>query len=235
MIPSNRWFPNSLQQRAAWFANFSTNFSLVGGMLGFTAAETTAAENDNTVFQFLAATTVQLDSFTKAVQQYRSIITEGAVGDPTPLFPPDVSFTLPQVIPTGIFQRLDENVKRIRTAPLYTHEIGALLGIIPSSSQPSSESEAEMHPTLSATSLPNSLVQVKFVRGATDGILIETSIDNGTWGEAGRFFKSPANLVIPENPQNLPRSVQMRARYVQGDNPFGQYSPIITTASQPST
>ena len=138
---------------------------------------------------------------------------------------------MPTPVPTGIWERVDGFVKRIRVAPAYTNEIGALLGIIPSGSGP--QPENEMRPDLTPTSLPNSVVQVKFVRGKSDGVVIETNLDNGTWSEAGRFFKSPATLAIPENPTGVPRAVQLRARYVEGDSPVGQFSPTVTIATQP--
>lgn len=100
MIPSNRWFPSSLQERAAWFANFSTQFAIVGAGLGFTPAEIDAVQDDGEVFQFLASMAVQLDAFRSAVQQYRSIITEENIGDPTPAFPANVTFALPKPIPS---------------------------------------------------------------------------------------------------------------------------------------
>lgn len=234
MKPSSRWFPLSLQDRAAWHANWTANIAVVGASLGLTPAEITSIEDDNTVVQFVASSAVELDAYRSAVQQYRTIITEGDIGSATPAFPAAIALALPEVVATGIWERLDNYVKRIRVAPAYTDEIGALLGILPS--EPGPTPENDMVPTLTPTSLPNSLLQVKFVRGNTDGIVVETKIDNAeTWSEAGRFVKSPANLVIPENPTNLPRSVQIRARYVDGDTPVGQFSPIVTAATQPST
>lgn len=92
-----------------------------------------------------------------------------------------------------------------------------------------------MQPALKTVSLPGSVVQVKFVRGTTDGVVLETKVDNAdTWSDAGRFFSSPAELVIPQNAQNLPRAVQVRARFVEGNSPVGQFSDIVTTATQPT-
>ena len=233
MIPSKRWFPSTLQERAAWFANFASKFSTVGVSLGFTEAELTAVESDSAVVQFLAFTAAELENFRSAVQQYRTIVTEGEIGAPTPAFPANVSFVLPGVVPTGIFERLDNIVKRVRVAPAYTNEIGALLGIIPAA--PAPQPESGLKPTLAATAMPGNVVEVKFVRGNTDGVVIETKIDNAeTWSEAGRYFSSPANLSIPENPEKLPRAVQIRARYVDKDTLVGQYSFAVTTATQPA-
>ena len=93
----------------------------------------------------------------------------------------------------------------------------------------------EMQPKLKAVSMPGSVVQVKFTRGQMDGVVNETKLDNAeTWTETGRYFTLPAELVIPTNAQNLPRSVQMRARYVEGNTPVGLYSQVDTVATLPS-
>ena len=229
---SNSWFPTSLQERAAWFHNFSNQFGVVGISLGFTAEEIAALEDDSQVFEFLAGATKSIDMFVDAFRQYRLVLTEGNIGEPSPSYPPNPAFAgIPCA--TGIFERLDRIVKRVRTAPAYTPEIGALLGIIPS--VPGPQPEAEIKPTLTAVSMPGSVVNVKFVRGSTAGIAVEVKVDNAeTWSEAGRFYKSPAALVIPENPSKLPRSVQIRARYVDGNTAVGQYSAAVTTATQPA-
>lgn len=36
MIPNRRWFPGTLQERAAWFDNFDTQMQAIGAGLGFT-------------------------------------------------------------------------------------------------------------------------------------------------------------------------------------------------------
>src|SRR5687767_15961149 len=110
-IPSDRWFPLGLQERAARFQNFMDNFTPALSLsLGFTAAERSAMEDDNTDFQSIAATQLALDSFAAAFRQFRISKTEDPVGTPTPVFPPE-NFAAPPVgVAAGIFQRLIQNV-----------------------------------------------------------------------------------------------------------------------------
>lgn len=231
MVPN--FIPGPLQERAAWFENFANQFAIVGTSLGFVAADVTAVTNDNADFQFCASATVEIESFAKAFRQYRRTLTEGNIGDRTPAYPPNPVTAPPNSVPTGIFERLDRLVARIRASPTYTTEIGALLGILPATTvRPAPD---DMQPTLKAVSLPGSVVQVKFVRGFSVGVVIETKLDNSdTWVSAGQFQSSPATLVIPNNPENLPRAVQLRARYVERNSPVGQYSAVVSTATQPS-
>lgn len=231
MTPSSTYFPKSLQERAAWFDNFETQFAQIAVSLGFTLADVTVVSNDNAVFQFCASTTVELDAFVKAFRQYRKMVTEGSVGEPTSAYPPNPAGVPPFAVSTGIFERLDNLITRIRVSPNYTPEVGSLLGIIPVSTV----RPGNPQPVLKVETLPGSVVGVKFVRGVSDGISLEMKIDNAdTWSDAGRFYSSPAELVIPSNPQNLPRAVQFRARYVAGNTPVGQFSPVVATATQPS-
>lgn len=136
MIPSRRWFPLSLQERAAWYENFNTQIQTIGATLTLVPADLTAIAGDNVILQALASIAVELEAYKDAVRQYRIIITEGDIGDPTPAFPALPVYSSPAGGTTGLFERLDDFVKRIRSAPAYTDEVGALLGIIPSSPAP---------------------------------------------------------------------------------------------------
>jgi hypothetical protein len=193
----------------------------------------TAVQNDNEDVQFCASATVELEAFIKAFRQYRKTLLEGSIGEPTPAYPPNPGSGPPIGVPTGVFERLDRLVTKIRVSSAYTPEVGSLLGIIPAT--PVRPAPEDMQPTLKVSTLPGSVVQVKFVRGTAVGVVIETKLDNSeTWTNAGQFQSSPAVLVIPQNPENLPRAVQLRARYVEGNAPVGQFSPVVSTATQPS-
>lgn len=232
MIPSKNWFPTNLQDRAAWYDNFNTQIQIIGAALGLTAPERDSIGEDNQMLQFLATTAVTIDAYTDGIRQFRKTITEGDIGDPTPVFPADIVLAAPAgTVTTGIFERLDNFVKRIRVAPAYTPDDGALLGIIPSPSEGFVPEGAK--PVLEASPVPGNVVEVRFVRGKSDGVNIQISIDKGDWAAVGNFFKSPAALTIPQNEGELPRSVQVRARYLVGNSAVGDYSDIVTVQTIP--
>ena len=108
-----------------------------------------------------------------------------------------------------------------------------MLGILPST--PVAPIPGDMQPTLKLAAQPNSVVEVKFVRGDATAVSLEMKIDNAaTWSDAGTFYKSPAELKIPDNPDHLPRSVQLRARYVEGNTPVGLYSQVDSVSTVPA-
>src|SRR5215203_182239 len=147
MVPSFRFFPQSLQERAAWLQNFLTNLTPIAPTLGVTPAELASVGLDIEDFQSLAATTLSVENFKASVREFRLSFSEGRVGDPQPVFPGE-SFNAPPNAPrpAGFFQRLIEIIDRIRTAPAYTPEIGAALGIIPS--QSTSIAEIDVKPLI---------------------------------------------------------------------------------------
>ena len=206
---------------------------MIGESLGFDPDEVTAVQADNQLVQFLVTANTQMNTVMDAARGFRKVSLDGDNNDPTPNWPAQFSGSPADPPPSpGVWFRLDKLVKRIRTAPNYTAETGALLGIIPSKSDPIAPEELKPNPSVSA--MPGNIVEVHFTRGKTSGVDVQIQLDNdGQWTTGGRFTKSPAQLDIPENPANLPRSVQVRARYFQGNTPVGQYSDVDTIATTP--
>jgi hypothetical protein len=233
MIPSKAWFPGSLAERAAWYQNFSVQFAALADELGFDPMEVGTVEADNTAFQFLASIALAVESYESSMRAYRKEILEGDHGKPgveLPL-PPTYPATPPTVDP-GIFERLANLVERIRVAPNFTAEDGTALNIVPS--KPANIVPNELQPNPSLEALPGNVVEVRFIRGQTDGIEIQYQLDkDGEWVNAGRFLKSPAVLDLPQNVQGTARSVQIRARYVLDNSPVGQFSDTDNISTIP--
>lgn len=231
MIPSKRWFPLSITERAAWINNFARQFEAVALSLGFSAADIDSMNQDAEDFRTLARAITSADAFMSALRAFRISLTEEKVGSPKPVFPTLTLTPPPNNVPAGIFQRLDERVRRVRAAPAYTDEVGALFNILPGKSQ--SIAESELVPRIRAFTLPGNIVQVRFTRGDTDGIFLQTRLDKEeTWYDAGRFVRSPASIMIPDG-TGAPRAVQIRARYIIGNDPVGLNSDIVNVVTMP--
>lgn len=235
MIPSRKWFPQSLQERAAWYENFKKQFvdDGIGATLGFTPAELTSVTNDNAIIQFLASTQTQLDAFADAVRHYRIIITESGIGDPTPAFPANPAFALPApAVATGIFERLDDNVKRSRVAPAYTAEAGALLGIIASPNVPIAP--GALKPVIK---VGESVMGYKFTVNVTRlgqeafKIQIQRKGQND-WTDAAFATNNPVEVTITPTTPGNPERILVRAILLEKNAPVGQPSdPAFITAN----
>ena len=232
MIPSRTWFPLSLQERAAWFDNFNAQFGAIGVGLGFTIADAAAVTSDNDMIQFLASAAVTIDAYTQAVRQYRIAITEGNIGEPTPVFPLNLDLVAESLAKTGIFERLDNLVKRIRVAPTYTPEAGALLGIIPS--KPDSIGEADLKPVIKASeSFSNYKFTLNVTRLGMEAFKVQILRNgNGNWTDNGFATSNPFDVTVTPTTPGQPERIQVRAILMQKNEPVGQPSdPTYVTVN----
>jgi len=221
MIPSRTWFPGNLQDRAAWFQNFVTNFAPIASTLGFSAGEITAIQSDNEDFQSIAVTTVALDTFASAVRAYRISLTEGDIGDPQPKFPTESFAAPPNDRPAGMFERLDSYVKRIRVAPAYTPEIGELLGIVPGT--PASIGEGDLKPVIKAgLSNANYQFMVDVTRLGQPAYKVEIQRQGSpVWTDAAFATNNPCLVTVTPTTPNQPERILVRAVLMKDNQPVG--------------
>jgi len=229
-IPSPTWFPRSLQEQAAWELNFNTQCQATGTTYGLTTGECDQIKDDNNTVQFLADAAVTLDDYIDAVREYRNGVLEDPIDGTTPTFPADVNFTPPTAVPRGIFERIINAAKRIKASADYTVAVGELYGIAPST--PEAPVVGSEPPVIEADVEPGNEVVVKFVKGKSGGIYIESNADAGGWSLSGTPNKSPFTFTVPPN-GGSPRNVQIRARFLDGNTPVGDWSNIVTVQTIP--
>lgn len=231
---SSRWFPSGLQEQAAWFENFYNQFSGLATSLGFTTGDATAVGEDNVVMQFLAGAVIEVDVFEKALRQYRRIITEGDIGDPTPKVPSNPELTAPTPVDTGIFERLNDLVERIRVAPNYTDETGALLGIIPSKSD--SLAPADVKPTIKVFPAQSdyhfSVVVEK--REKADMWNVEVRrVGQEKWENVKTASGKSVDVHITPTADGNTEQLQVRVRLIKNNEDYGQLSDVIYVTVNP--
>jgi hypothetical protein len=233
IFPSNRWYPTNLPAQAIWWANFATQFAAVAASLGFLPADVASVQDDNSVVQFLAQTREAAEAYLKAIRQYINDIRELAIGEPTPAFPADPSFTLPNVVATGINQRLIELVERVLAAPAYTDEIGALLGILPSAT--GNVVESELKPGISVS---QSISDFKFSVNLTRlgqpqyKIQIQRSGESA-WTDAAFATSNPCVVTITPTTPGQPERIMVRAILMNHNEPIGVPSDIVAVTVNP--
>lgn len=226
MIPSNRWFPSGLAERVAWFNQFAAQFALVAASLGFNPAAIAAVNADNAIMQFLLTADLAVKAFEEAVAKYRKAITEGDIGDPTPIFPTAPVLVFPTAVATGIFERLDKLVTKIKAADNYTETIGAELGILPSQGEDLSPSERK--PTLKLEAL---FTGYKFnaTVGNRDGLAFQIQIcraNTEVWTNEAFGSKNPLEVEITPTTPGEPERIQVRAVLLENNKPVGQPSDM---------
>lgn len=232
MIPNPRWFPTSLQERAAWYENFADQATASGTTYNLSAAEVTQIGLDKDMIVFLAETAVSLEAFVDGVRAFRKEVTEGPANGEVPEFPENLVLTPATAIKQGMFERLIDFAERIKASAPYDTSVGELYGIV-GGPAPESLAPSEWQPVIQAMSQPGSIVEVTFTKGKTGGIYIETNVDNEGWKFADKATKSPVTLKIDAAAGGNPRNVSIRARYLDGNTPVGNWSSIVVVQTNP--
>jgi hypothetical protein len=232
MIPSHKWFPRNLGEQAQWTLTFASQLANVGPSFGISPAEIDAIANDAAALQWMAQNKIAVEAYRSAAISYRKHMSERNAAAQASEYPQPPEPPPPGLIVPGIFARIDAVVRRVRVANGYSESVGALLNIIPVKPAELVVDDAKPNPSLSV--LPWNVLVITFVRGGFDGIEIQMKIDKDpAWSNAGRFYRSPININVPAGPNNLPRAVEIRARYLRGNDPVGQYSDVDTISTTP--
>ena len=221
MIPNRSWFPSTLPERATWCTNFRLQFADNAVALGFTVPEATAIGLDCTLIESLADIQAQLDAYAEAVRQFRIIITEDDIGDPTPDFPDFPAYSDPSGQPTGAFERIANLVKRIRVSPAYTNEMGALLGILPQNT--SRPPDTELKPLIKTS---ESYTDYKFTVNVTRLGMTAYKVEiqrqgESTWEDAKFANNNPTDVTITPTTPGQPERILVRARLMKDSEPVG--------------
>lgn len=226
MIPSKRWFPLSLQDRAAWYNNFAVQCAgAPGTALALSTGQISTVTHDNATMQFLAATQLQIDKFASGFRQFRDILTEGNIGEVTPVspVPPDTTVPTP-VSPTGIFERLDDLVKWIKANPAYTDEIGAVMGILPSPADGLPDvPESELKPTIKASdSMGGYQFQVTVSRLGKQAFKVQVQKKGDTdWKDIAFATSNPVICTLTPTVPGDPERVMVRGILLEKNQPVG--------------
>ena len=117
----------------------------------------------------------------------------------------------PTGVPRGLFERLDSIVKRARVTPAYTEEIGALLGIIPTS--PSRPLPEDLKPAIVASASFNDYkfdVNVTRLGMTAYKVQIQRS-GASTWQDVAFATNNPSQVTVTPTTPGEPERVLVRA------------------------
>ena len=75
------------------------------------------------------------------------------------------------------------------------------------------------------------MIEVKFTRGDSAGIYLEKNVNNAGWTFVDKIAKSPGVFTVPGD--GIPQGVQLRARFLAGNEVVGDWSDIVTVQTIP--
>ena len=228
-------FPRTDSELVIWLNNFANVFETHAETLGFTTAEVTALRNDTAnVNHHIGEVVPTFKAALQARVAYKTLLMNGplgATGGPPPPIP--AVGAPPTLVAPGILPRLRQLIQRIQLSPAYNPALGLELGIVAPGGGTGGPTTPPK-PTAKAVALPNSQVRIDFVKGGFSGVLIEgRRTGEDAWALLGTDNFSP---YIDTRPPLTPGAAEVREyrlRYLERDEPVGDYSDIISASTTP--
>lgn len=210
--------------------NFAVQFANYAAALGFAVPDDVeAVQNDNAVFQSIAATRLAVKNFDRSVADFLRQLTEGNAGEPLPVFPSEDFDAPPLDVPAGMFERIDDWRRRILAAPAYVESMGLAMGIVSSGSgnglapedvKPNVELSAAMHGYLFSAVVSGRHGADAWQVWMRPGGLSEWQLLGTATGKSSDFTYSPGGEI--PGPVVLEIYVQLR----RSNQNYGQPSDI---------
>jgi hypothetical protein len=219
----------------AWLLNFSTKMDASGEQHGFSGTEIKRIADDYSALHSLVQGSETIRVNQSEYIAYKKIIVFGGANDPTPTFPTMTTPTAPVFvtsIESGIVERIRAFVKRLKASPNYNEAVGQDFQVI----NPTSDKfiAATAKPVLKIKALANSIIEISFVKGESDGIELEIQRGSETgWTRIGKFIKTPAEDDTPTIAPNTPEVRRYRGRFLEGNKPVGLFSDIASVVTTP--
>lgn len=231
MIPSNRWFPGNLSDRATWCSNFSIQFSTLAASLGFTPVELADIQDDLQIVIAMPQIIEQVDAYKESVRKYRIAVTENPDNTPQDLFPTFPAIVAPSPVPNGIFRRLSDTRDRILLSPNYTETIGAQLGILTDNPPV----PAEIKPVIKATAQFNGYKfdVVTSKQGMQAFKVLIRRMDSEAWQEAAFGTTSPLVVTVTPHTTGQAERIQVCVQLIDKNAPVGIPSDIVYVTINP--
>jgi len=234
IIPNPAWFPTTLQERAAWMQNQNDKAQAEGLNYGLTQDNLDQIKEDNTFYQFLASSFVEIDTFSKAWTAVRNGVTTMPVGTAAFKAPDPLSLAIPTIPPTGMFQRIIEYRDVVIHSLNYTPEVGQNWGYESVVPQPIA---------------PGTVVPTIAVDGAQSGSMFGVLVGNrgsstqwqvqilrkgaSAWENVDKFSGKTANVHITLTNPGVSEQIQGRIQLIKDNLPYDQLSLAATVTINP--
>lgn len=234
--------PQSDPDLLLWAKNFQKVFPGEAPKLGFTTEEIGAVTDDLQALVHVLELIPELRSKLQELTTYKNLLRDGSgapgseVGAHAGAVPSLALVSLPKTVAPGVVPRITAVVQRARTSPRCTEAVQKLLCITgpPGPTSGAATLLGQVAPKAKTACLPSGEVRIEFVRGDSDGVVVESRRGDETeWRHLAVDRFSPyVDTRQPLRP-GQPERREYRLRYLDEDDPVGPYSDVIVVHTMP--
>jgi hypothetical protein len=221
------WYPDSLANRAAWHANFSTQAAATGTTHGLTSAQVTQIGTDAGEVSSALGYRETVRAFPQSWTEDETMLLAGPLGSAMPPVPTPPAAYAPTTTVPSIQARTRQYVGIIRAHPSYTAEIGELYGIIAARSRPPGT------PTVKATALTDSKMRLAVGKARYDVVAIDSRRGGGAWEQIGISMTREYIDSRPPLVAGAPEIREYRCQGMQNNARVGGNSEIQSAVTVP--
>jgi hypothetical protein len=226
-MPSPDWYPTREDELFAWHSQFAASLASYAATLTIPAGTVTQAQTNadmvGEVLAFLAAA----QNFGTEVVDYKNGVFRGLLNDPIPPVP-----TVPAVIvpPAGAIGGIEAYTRQlaaqIKANSAFTEQMGSDMGI---TSKPAEVGT----PSIQATPLTQSQVQLNVFKAGYDVIAVDSLRGGGQWEQI--HLLTSAQIVDNRPPliAGMPEQRQYRCQGYDNNQRVGALSGIVTVVTNP--
>jgi len=225
------WLPLRESDRLLWLQNFALKLNTYVGTAGIVAGDVTFAGGVRDVYEWIINRSDQINTERQEINEWKRVFSDGPIGTPLGAFPAAPAYPPPPLFtPTaGEFAQIVALAERIRNTAGYTTAMGEDLGIVPPAGVP-----VLGDPVFTATAQPNSEVRLDWVKASSDGVIVEGQrASEVTWTNLGTDRFSPFTDGRAPLVAGQPETRRYRLRYLDGDDPVGNYSATVSVTTVP--
>ena len=215
------YLPDADPARLAWSNTFGQKLPGHATALGLAPGDVSSVVNDVAFFAWLMAMNAIFTSESENWTSYKNLLRNGPIGSPAGQTPAVTNLpAMPQLVAPGIFPRIMQLVRTIKSKPGYTDAIGRDLGIVGAEQIVDTDN---MKPVVKLNFSADH-VHLKWAKDDSNSIRIEA--DHGT-GFQLLAISTSAHYVDTTVP-TAAATWKYRAMFMMHDELTGQWSDVVS-------
>lgn len=223
------YLPAKANERMVWLKHLAGRLPDYQALLDISAGDINSVQADSDAYEYGVISNLMVHQHSQAVYAYLFALSNQTSGTLPLEFPATTALgTPPAAVKPGIFPRVRRLIKRLKSHPNYTPNMGESLGV-----EGPMRPHVPLHPPrVKAISEGGGIVRLNWFKGTASGVRIQSMRGDETgWTVIGHDTHSPFMDTRPLLVPGQPEQRSYRLIYLRGDDPVGEPSDAVVAVA----